>query len=1186
MKFGRSSGLVVLALAFLLVWAMPAAHAQTAIASIHGTVTDTSGAVVPGATVVATNVGTNASYTATTDSKGYYILPEMAIGGPYTIVIDKAGFEKFRAVGLTLTNNEAFDQDAQLKTGAVSETVEVSANAVQVDTSDTQLKETFGASQIEDMPLLGRDATILQKLTPGTVESSDRFGNYSANGSQTQDNSYLVDGADINDAPLQTQGFLLNPDALGEVTLLTSTQNPQYSRNSGAIINESIKSGTNSFHGDGFEFYRDTFLSNGNYFSQPGQRPVFHQNLYGGTLGGPVLKNRLFFFLGYQGFHNANGSSGLTSVPTNAQLGRGGASYGDLTNDNNNATGGLNSAGLSTNPIPFAIVGPNGNCGPGTAAKTWNSCFTGGTVHLPTSEFNSISAKLLSTYVPSPNDTTGTRYSFNSPNTEKDDQGVLRADVHVTSKDLLWGESIFQSEPSYNGLPFTGANLLGFGENSARHIKIFDTEWTHTFNPTTLNTLRAGYFRFNFAAVEPAQLINPASFGFDIVPQNPGAESLPKIGLSGYFTLGFSNNGPQPRTDSNEDYADNFTKILGNHNLSFGVHTERFAVHNPFFNNLNGNFSFGGGGSYSSGDPLMDFLLGVPDGYSQGSGAIILAHAYENYAYAQDNWKVSSSLTLNYGIGYDIQTPFANSQYGGEGIICFVPGAQSKVYTLAPEGLLWPGDPGCNRSGGPTAKYDHFAPRVGFDWSPESGLGWLTGGEGRHLFAIRGGFGLYYNRDSEEQQLQNLEDPPYGLNSQGAGSLGGSPGFANPFADVSGNAGVSYATNPFPYSFPTPSATVPVVGPWILSTIAPNYDVPYAYNFNLNIQRQLPGNQVLQVAYVGSLGRKLNRAYEANQITAAGHANAVALCASEGGDCAATRELLPFYQPQDYTDQSGNFLSVGRVYTDGASNYNSLQVSLQNQMTHGLYYNIGYTWSHSLDNGSGFESSGFGNGYDLTGTNFVPGFQHLSYGGSEFDARNRFFAAYEYIVPLTAGMRSNYIVNEALGGWHLGGYTVLQAGNPVSVGEPDDNRSLWCNSDAFFFYECPDTPQTSSFHIALKNPRAPGNQWFDTTPFSLEPLGTFGNVSRGMFHGPGFNYTDFDLFKNFPIGHADTPRIVEIRMEAFNLFNHANFGQPDGSILDGGAFGEIFGVVSPTADGGNGDPQGGRAIQLAGKIYF
>lgn len=1189
MNLCRRFGSVALTLALALFLGGRQLVAQNVNATIHGTITDSSGAVVAGAKVTATNGSTGISYTATTDSKGYYILPQMAIGGPYSIRIDMSGFKSFSAIGLKLTTNENFEQDAALQAGAISQTVQVNANTVQVDTSDTQLKATVDASEIEQLPLLGRDASIIQKLTTGSVESSDRFGNYSANGSQTQDNSYLLDGADINDAPLQTQGFTISPDDLGEVTFVTSTQSPEYSRNSGAIINESIKSGTNQFHGDGFEFYRDTFLNNGSYFSAT--RPVFHQNLYGGTLGGPVLKNRLFFFLGYQGFHNATGTNTLTTVPSDAQLGRNGSGYADLTSDSNNNTGGLNSGGMSTNLIPFTITGPNGACGPNTTYTTWNACFPGGVVHLPTADFNSIVVRLLSNYVPSPND--GNKYNFNSPNTEKEDQGVIRADVKLTLADELWAEGIFQSEPSFAGLPFTGATLPGFAENNARHFKVFDNSWTHTFNSTTLNELRAGYFRFNYAAVEPAAVQPPSSLGFAITPQDPAAASVPKMGVSGYFTLGFSNNGPQPRIDANEDYADNFTKIIGNHNMVFGVHTERFSVHNPFYGNLNGTYSYSGGGTYSSGDPLLDFLVGIPDSYAQGSGALIEARAWENYAYAQDNWKISNSFTLNYGIGYDAQTPFSDLQYGGEGIICWVPGAQSKIYSGAQVGLLYPGDTGCNKSGGATAKYDHFAPRMGFDWAP-GGFGWLTGPTGTHLFAVRGGFGLYYNRDSEEQQLQNLEDPPYGLNSQGAGSVGGSPGFANPFQDAGAAAGLGHSeSNPFPYAFPKPGQNIDFssLAPYELSTIAPNYDVPYAFNFNLNVQRQLPGDQLLQIAYVGSLGRKLDRAYEANRITPAGHANAVAACRSQiassgGGFCSSLAADLPFDQPQDYTDTTGHFLTVGRVYTDGASNYNSLQVSMQNQLSHGLHYSLGYTWSHALDDGSGFESSGFGDSYDLTGTNWVPGYQHLSYGDSEYDARQRFFATYLFVVPLPQAMKQNYIVNEALGGWHVTGYTVLQTGNPVSIGEPDDNRSLWCNSSAYFYYECPDTPQTSSFHVAIKNPRAAGHYWFDTTPFSLEPVGTFGNVPRNFLRGPGFNYTDMTLFKDFPIGHADSPRIVEVRLEAFNVFNHPNFADPDGSILDGTNFGQISNVVQPVADGGNGDPQPGRAIQLAGKIYF
>src|ERR1700752_800762 len=750
----------------------PAAHAQNVYATIHGTVTDPSGAVVPGATVTITNTSTGISSNQTTDSKGYYLFPQLAIGGPYTVTIDKSGFQKSETVGLTLQLNDNREVNATLQAGSVSQTVEVSATAVQVETSDTQLKTSITSTQIQQMPLLGRDATILQKLSPGTVESSDRFGNYSANGSQTQENAYLLDGADINDGTLQTHGMSVSPDALGEVTFLTSTQNPEYSRNSGAIVNETIRTGTNSFHGDAFEFYRDTFLNNGNYFSAPGTRPVFHQNLYGGTFGGPVLKNRLFFFTSYQGYRNRTGTTTLTKVPTDSQTGRNGQGYADLTDDNNVANSGTNgSVGLTSNPIPFVIAGPNGPCGPGTSYLTWGpntvngtvvpGCFSpGGNVFLPTSNFNPISANLLNKFVPSPN-YPGSYYNFNSPNNPASDQGGIRADAQITHSDLLWGSGIFQSSPSFQTLPFTGSTLPGFAQNSARHFKIFNGSWTHTFSPTTLNELRAGYYRFNYAAVEPAQLINPASYGFSISPQNPALQQLPLMSVTGYFKLGFSNNGPQPRIDTNQDYSDNFTKLWGNHNLMFGAHVERFQVHNPFYANLFGNYSFNGGGTFTSGDPLLDFLVGVPHSYTQGSGALIEARAWEIYGYAQDNWKVSPSLTINYGTGYDIQTPFSNLQYGGEAVICFTPGAQSKIFPTATPSNLYPGDPGCNRSGGATAKYDHFAPRVGFDWSPAEQHGWLTGPSGQHLFAVRGGFGLYFNRDSEEAQLQNLEDPPF-----------------------------------------------------------------------------------------------------------------------------------------------------------------------------------------------------------------------------------------------------------------------------------------------------------------------------------------------------------------------------------------------------------------------------------------
>lgn len=1175
------------AIAAIALLPTPKAFAQVTTASIHGTVTDPSGAVIPGATVVALNTSTGISATAKTNSSGNYVIPSLSIGGPYSVTISAEGFQSFQSSGFKLRVGDNRLVSAKLAPGGGSQTIKVSANQLQVETSNTELRNTITARQIQTLPLLGRDATYFQKLMPGTVDASDRFGSYSSNGSQTQENSYLLDGADVNDVPLQSNGFAINPDALAEVTVITSTLNPQYSRNSGSIVNEVVKSGTNQFHGDGFEFYRDTFLNNGNYFSKT--RPKYHRNEFGGTLGGPILKNKLFFFLAYQGFRAATGSTRRTPVPTDAQLGRG-ASFADLTGDYNDATSGTNSvAGLSSNPIPFAIAGPNGTqCGPGTAATTWDTCFSGTNVNLPTSDFNSITQKLLS-YVPSPN-TAGGYYTFNSPNTSAADQGVIRIDAKLDSKDLLWADTIFQSNPATNGISFYGGNLPGFGETQAAHIKIFNAALTHTFNANTLNELAAHYYRFNFAAVEPAQVVQPSSLGFAITPQNPGSASVPNISVGGYFSLGFSPYGPQPRVDANESFDDNLTRIQGNHSLKFGVHVERFSVHNPYYSRNNGQFGFSGSGGFTSGDPLLDFLVGVPTSYSQGSGAQVDARAWEVYGYAQDSWKVSSSLTFNYGTGYDIETLFSNLQYGGKAIICFAPGAQSTVFPTAQASLLYPGDKGCNSTGGASTKYDHFAPRAGFDWSPSKSIGWLTGPADSHEFAIRGGFGVYFNRDSEEPQLQNLEDPPFGLSSSGATDVGGSPSFANPFQDVAGRQAKSEA-NKFPFTFPKPGQNIDFsqFAPYDLSSINKNLTNPYTMNFNLQVQRQLPGDQVLAIGYVGSLGRHLERAYEADTITAAGHAAAVKACLAESANaCEANSTILSLADPQYFTETTGNFASVGQLYSNGSSNYNSLQISLKKSESHGIFYQISYTYSHALDNGSSFESSGFGNGNDLAGTNWVPGFEYLSYGNSEYDARHRLAAFYGYRIPILPRWKHNIIANEALGGWSLTGVTVLQSGFPVSIGYGFSgfNNSLYCNG-YYAFYTCPDVPQVSTYNVPMRDPRKlyGGQHYgFDPSVFSPEPLGTFGNTPRNFFHGPGLDYTDMDLFKNFPLGRPGTPRYFQLRLEAYNVFNHANFAGPDGNPADGAQFGTITSVVQPVNAGG--DPQPGRAVTLAGKIFF
>jgi hypothetical protein len=532
----------------------------------------------------------------------------------------------------------------------------------------------------------------------------------------------------------------------------------------------------------------------------------------------------------------------------------------------------------------------------------------------------------------------------------------------------------------------------------------------------------------------------------------------------------------------------------------------------------------------------------------------------------------------------------------------------SKVYPGGPPGLTFKGDPGCNEAGGPTSHYNRFGPRIGFAWSPSSGPAALIGENGAHGFSIRGGFGLFYNRDQEEQSLQNLLDPPalffdYGVGDQtcATGPYAGypcNPAFANPFADV---AGFGSTANVFPYSTPAPGAAVNWAGDGyyelVLNAFAANYTAPYTYNFNLNIQRQLGSHYIAQVGYVASLSHRLVSWNEGDPITSAGHAACLANPA-----CTINPGSVHLYFPQ-YTAQPALvpgstlpwYLSVGQQNSEGASNYNSLQASLIKAMNHGLQFSLAYTYSHALDDGSGYESttSSGSSAYGNYGRprNYVPGYEYLNYGSSDFDARQRLAATYVYSLPSVGFLKRNWFLREGLAGWGLSGVTALQTGFPISISTGLD-RSLWCDGNSK--YPCADVPNTSSFNIASYNPRtvqAPstgqqidnsGHYYFNTVPFSEEAIGTFGNTSRNFFHGPGFNYTNLSVTKNFEFS-SDGSRYFQLRLEGFNAFNHANFGAPSG-IFNSPTFGQVTGVIQSAE--GNSDPSPGRAVQLAGKVYF
>jgi hypothetical protein len=1162
----------------LLAVSFSYAHAADVNAHIKGTVTDPGGAVIVKASVIATNENTGVKYTTESQADGGYLFPQLPIG-TYTIKISAPGFKEFQATGIVLNIAQEYVEPAVLTVGSTSDMVEIHADAVQVNTTDMQLSNIVNSSQMVELPLIGRNFANLELTLPGVQLPDTRFANtFSVSGAQAQQSEYLINGADTNDFALNTLAFVPNLDAIDQFNLIDGPLNAEYDRNSGGIVSTTIKQGSNHIHGDVFEFYRDTFLNTNNFFQKSATgapKPVspFHQNIFGGTIGGPILKDKLFIFGAYQGTRQSvPQTTPGTNVFTSAQL------SGDFSTDYT-LNSGSNAAG-ATGFNPATIVPSSLNIPGCPAGSTWGSCFgyatvdakgnpTGlvpGTVSngkIPVSAFNPVALALVKKYVPAPN-SGAFGYIYNATTATTTDQYLGRVDFSPNSKNQFTVVGIFQSSSSLNTLPFSGATLPGFGDGSISHPQQYTGEYTRQISSTTVNNLAAHYTRFNFKSGAPQQVVQPSSVGFSITPQDTSSATVPQLGAAGYFTIGGTNNGPQPRIDQTIQLDDNLSKVIGHHSLKFGYDGRKFSVWNLFDNSNSGNFSFNTSGTYSTGDPGLDLLLGVPATYSQGTGNIIQADAFLNYIYAQDSWKVTSTFTLSYGLGYSIDTPLRNHQYKGEAVSCFIVGAQSKIFPNAPKNLVYPGDPGCTFSGQAYTRYSEFGPRLGFAWAPD--LGVISGSPGK--FSIRAGFGIYYDRTEEESALQTLATPPFGFTSGGATDGGGDPSLVNPFADINGGKPLA---NRFPYIPPTAGQNVDFSGLepiFNISSFAPTFRAPYSENFQLSLERELPSRLVARVSYVGALARHNQTTPEANYETAAGHAACLANSACSG----AGRNSQALLFPGNTIGGSSNIVEEGLADSGASSSYHSAQISLTKAPTHGLQFQMSYTYAHALDNGSSFENSGFG-GSGARGFNqFQPS---LNYGDSTFDARHHFVFAPVYEVPTFKSGSTFSPMNLLLSGWQVSGILQLATGLPFDISYAGTtSRSLWCSAN-LSFYACPDVPlQTAP--LVKSNPRvriASGNSvYFSGTSFAAEPIGSFGNVHRNPYHGPGSNNTNLILAKNFSLS-SDGVRRLQLRMESDNVFNHTQFNNPV-STFGSGTFGQITSAAAA------------RQTQLGAKIYF
>jgi hypothetical protein len=1173
-----------LVLGFVLA---PPVHADNLYATIRGMVVDPSGAVVPDATLTATNVATGIHYSATSSRDGLFEFLQLPIGD-YAVRIERSGFKTYTEGHIHLDLDQVFNLRVAMQLGTTSETITVEANAAQVETTNMQLGTTVNGSQIVQLPLNGRNWTQLMQLQPGVQAGSDRFGTsgngggFSTNGAETQQNSFLINGTDSNDATVNTPLVIPSPDAIGEFDLVTSTINPEYGRNSGAIVNAAIKNGTNQFHGDVFEFYRDTFLDAIPWFENT--RALFHQNQFGGTVGGPIVKDHAFFFFSYQGTRS------VTPQPSALQQSFGGLDYQQyqpVVYTQAQRNGDFSGSTFKSSPIPFAMFGDSaspcpvsgGTPCPANGLNTYAQLFSTGVI--PTQDLNPLSLKMVNQYVPLP--TSGAPnndFLFNPLEVLKRDQYLGRLDEKISAKDSVWFYGLYQNSVRNDDLAFGGSNLPGLGAANPSKTYEYTADWTHTVSSSMLNEARFAYLRFNFEDVVPFSTQSASTYGFTGLSstQNSAFAQLPVVYVSGMFTLGFSAFGPQPRVQNTFQVVDNLSKVWGRHTFKAGFSMDRLEINNPYYNELNGLYQFFGQGPFSTGNPGADLLLGVPDEYTQGSGAIIRARGREYYSYAQDQWQVKPNLTLTLGAGWDIETPFKNLYADGEILGAFNPGQQSTVFPTAPLGLVFPGDKGVGPYGGASIHYDDVAPRLGFAWSPGD----------LHRWSVRGGIGLYFNRSSSEATLQTLTNAPFAITSSGAGQIQESPGFANPYASVNpaavGATASGAVNNPFPFVPPAVGSTSvnfaqfePIGSGEVFYNS--HLTVPRSTNYNLNVQYQVSKSTVATIAYVGTLGRHLEGAYCLNP---AGTATGNALAVSENPAAVAKGALSDFslntLAPNTYPYNPSIYGGIG-IYASGwNSNYNALQAQINRHFSGGLQVQASYTWSRYFDYTSSLENNAFNN----------PGFNALNfarnYGPSANDAPQRLVVNYVYTLPF---YKYGHRWKQVTDGWNLSGIGTFQHGFPVGVYQAayDD---LQGNPELSFFAS-PDFVNATGAPLNINhNPRnSPTQQWVNPAAFAVPALGTEGTANRNPFYGPGLNFWDMALEKNV---HFTETMYFQLRLETFNTFNHANFGPPingiggpgvgPGSTGVGTGFGDVSTVQQISTNGA------GRVVQLGGKFYF
>ena len=951
--------------------------AQQITGSIRGTVTDSTGAVVQGATVTVKQSETDLSRTAATNRGGNYVVLELPVG-TYRLQITAKGFKEYVQTGISVDVNQSASVSPHLVIGSEIEVVQVTGDADLIAPTETSMGKVVGERELEDLPLNGRNFSQLGLLqpgvvpiTPGLVEAGGGLRDnqpYSVNGSRPESNNFLIDGADNFNGV--DGGYVLKPpvDAISEFRIITQNASAEFGDALGSTTNIITRSGTNYFHGALWDFLRNDAVDARNYFQT--QPLPLRQNQFGATVGGPIIKNKLFFFGYYEGFRNDQGVTALTTVPSMqerignfAELCPEGFTHGFCNNPQNQLFNVLANAPYPNNQL---------------------------------ASINPVSQNLLK-YFPEPN--VGTNlYSASGVINNDYNQSGIKVDDYLTQKDNLNFRYSFYQSSDLNPLSPQGASVPGFPVGQGQRAQNFVAQETHTFTPTLVGVLRFSFLRNKLLYGQSEVHTPPSSLGFQYSPSLPVAEGPPFIQISGYTNVGNPITGPRNTYENLYNISGSMSWSRGKHLFKFGGGYQYQQINVTQGIATNGFFVFA---PFPVTDAFAGFLSGTPVVFLQGLGNFTRhIRGNELNFYAQDTYKVSPRITLNLGLRYELPMPdteINNLQS------MFIPGRESVVMPNAPTGLLYPGDPGIP-AGLIQMDKTAFAPRVGIAYD--------VFGDGKTL--ITSAYGIFYEPYYTGQggPLQTpISAPPYLATPQV--SL---PNFADPY---NGNP-------PIPGAFSTPLTNL---------TLAPNMTLPYSQEWNLNLQHSFGRDFLFEIGYVGTKGTHLPRFIEGNPaVFVPGYGNGQPI--SNSGN-ANQRRLYSGCTLAD-SPSSCIFSSMGEIASIANSSYNALEMSLQKRFSHGVSFLASYTWSKSIDDASSFNMTG-SEAKPVAGENDLaqnPFDLAAERGLSMFDARNRFVFNYTWDLPFWAGGHEWY--KHVLGGWQLNGIVTLMSGTPFTVFDSND----------------------------------------------------------------------------------------------------------------------------------------------------